>query len=261
MPQELPETNDEGSASAPHRSESGDEVASRDGSNAPVSQFHARKLKERRERWEINKRVALVSVGVIASVFLLAAGSYSYNSGATADTFLAKALAAGEQGNVDGQIAWLSRYLLVRPSDLSRVVEIADIADQAAENAPRDERGKRVREARFRLAKAIAALGDRLPEEATRLRKRLVRRMLQLGGNYFAEVESQVVLLGSPVDDPFSSKALTLALSGQIASGSYSRQNRDAFGFDQEEGLLALASESARRRRVHELSKSQPGRC
>ncbi|MEO1526301.1 MAG: tetratricopeptide repeat protein [Planctomycetota bacterium] len=188
---------------------------------AIVSTFHARKLKERRELWKINRRVAAISIGAVAVFLLMAVASYSYNAGATAETFLTRAQSAGEAGNANAQIDWLKRYLLVRPDDVRRIVEIADVADAAAESAPRNEQRMRTETARKRLLDSIASLGSELPSEQLRLRKHLIRRLLQLGGRFYQEAERQVVLLDAPKDDPLANKALTLALSGQLVTNSY----------------------------------------
>ncbi|MEL6108265.1 MAG: hypothetical protein AAFU85_19740, partial [Planctomycetota bacterium] len=196
-----------------------------------VSDFHARKLKERRELWRFDRRVATISLGTVAAFLLLAVTSYFYHAGNAADTFLTKAQEAATDGKIDAQIGWLSRYLLVRPDDTRRMIEIAEIADQAAENAALEEQRSRTEIARRRMMDTINGLGDELPAEQSRLRKHLIRRLLQLGGKFYREAERQVVLLDAPKEDPLANKALVLALSGQFASSTYS--NRDAALFDE----------------------------
>ena len=193
-----------------------------------ISGFHAKRLVDRRQEWKFNRRLALISVAAVGTVVLLLTGSYFYHSNAVAKTFIARADAAKQEGAREDEMRWLSRYLLVRPNDTDKIIRIADVADLAAEEARPEELVSKTNFARRRLANSIAILQEH-PDEQARLRRQLIRRLLQIGGSWYREAERQAILLDAPAEDPFANKSLALAIFGQINLGVYGERMANTF--------------------------------
>ena len=192
-------------------------------SEAAISEFHQRKLEDRRQAWQFNYRLAGTTLGIFAVLCALGAASYAYNSKAAVETFKLKAEKAAEQNDYDEVERWWSRYLMMRPDDQLALVEVANAADQVAEQAEQEDLAPAVIKARKRLAHSLSLLDHRTDEETKHdLRRRLIRRYLQLGGYWLAEAEVQVVKhLNADLDDPFAHKALALALVGRVQQDTY----------------------------------------
>ncbi|MCO8122487.1 hypothetical protein NHH03_12130 [Stieleria sp. TO1_6] len=186
-----------------------------------VSAFHAKKLKERREEWQINGRLVAITCVVLVAVLGLGAASYFYHSSSAIETFRARANDAAAAGDAKEQVRWWSRYLMMAPGDPDAIMAVAHAADQVAEEASAAGSYPAINDARRRLSQSLAELGQGHEQEQSDLRRRLIRRLLQLGGAWYREAEQQVVALAAPDDDRFASKALALALYGQVQSGIY----------------------------------------
>lgn len=86
------------------------------------------------------------------------------------------------------------------------------IVDSVAPNLHRDA----INNSRKSLGNAIAQLGNEHPDQTHQLRKLLIHRLLQLGGNWFREAERQIVLLDELPSNPQAVKWMALALIGQL---------------------------------------------
>ncbi|QEF99608.1 Tetratricopeptide repeat protein [Stieleria maiorica] len=184
-----------------------------------ISEFHEKKLKNRREEWQVNQRLAVISALTFAGILLLGAASYFYNSRAIAGTLRMQAEQAAADGDLKEELRWWSRYLMIVPDDTDVILRQAFAADDAAEKASSDDFPDALADARRQLSESLALLPKSLADEQLEIRKRLIRRLVQAGGYWFREAEHQIVdELDADPDDAFANKALAFALYGQHKS-------------------------------------------
>lgn len=191
-----------------------------------ISEFHKQKLRERREDWQINSRLATISAAVLVALVVLGTASYFYNSSAATQTFQLRAEEAAANGDALEESQWWARYLMMKPGDADAILKVAfsadEAAEQAAEQADGQEAAKAVSNARRRLAESLAQFPEDRKEEQQEIRRRLIRRLLQSGGFWLREAQQQIVMeLDADINDVFAHKALALALSGQIEANLY----------------------------------------
>lgn len=192
------------------------------------------KLQQRRQSWEWNVPL-LVKVSLAAGLLSAAiAGSYFYNSSSTASTLRSRAKAAESEQDYQAQAKWLRRYSLMRPGDTEIAYEMAIAADRAVSKVSPEKSGIQVNAARRALSNAIGLLGDQSAEQSEDLRRRLIRRLLQLGGPWNLEAERQVIQLGASRGDTEALTAMARAISGQLTSGRYEGRNPNAISQEQD---------------------------
>ena len=181
----------------------------------------------KKQRWEWNGRLALLTVVVGAAVIVLSVISYRYHSTTAETTFLSRAEAAADNNKYDEQVKWLGRYLLLKPDDLDAVLKMALASDAAADVAKPDQLRDAIDDARSQLSGSIARLGDN--PNVKELRGRLIERLLQLGGLWFREAERQVVAFRLESDDPQATRWLARSLIGQINSDVYEQRRSNSY--------------------------------
>ncbi|TWU55694.1 tetratricopeptide repeat protein [Rubripirellula reticaptiva] len=184
------------------------------------------KLEQRRFTWRVNSRLLIASLAVVAVGAVLAAISYFYFSASTANTFLQLAETAESEKDFSAQAKWLQRYSLVNPEDHDAIYKMALAADRDAALAISDqldlqELGGRIDASRRSLSLAIGPVGAKDRDKVADLRRRLIRRLLQLGGRWNREAEQQIVLLDAAQNDPQALVSICIALVGQLQDGSY----------------------------------------
>ena len=187
-----------------------------------VSKARAQKLKRRRLRWEWNFRL-LIGSSIVAAIILVGGFfSYRYFSKATGDEFRSQAARAEEEGRVDDQLSWLHRLARLHPENTDILLKIARITDDRVDQTSPAKRRAALGAATNAISVAMGRLGSDLPEVERELRQRLIKRYVEIGGSWYREVESQIIMLDPPAEDPLATKQLALALAGQIRDGYYS---------------------------------------
>ncbi|EMI22954.1 hypothetical protein RMSM_00113, partial [Rhodopirellula maiorica SM1] len=183
----------------------------------------AEKIQQRRFHWHWNRRLGAISIAVAVVVLLITGISYLYHSSQAASTFLNRADAAAEAKDFSAQVKWLNRYSLLAPDDHEAIVRMAIAADEGADVAKPELRGRAIDQARKQLSTSIARLGITDDDDPTvrDLRGRLIKRLLQLGGPWYREAERQVILLQAPNGDAEATRWLALALDGQVNESMY----------------------------------------
>jgi tetratricopeptide (TPR) repeat protein len=102
--------------------------------------------------------------------------------------------------------------------------------DAAVSSVSPTERRSAIDQARKELGNAIAILGSE--EDSThipQLRRLLIKRLLQLGGNWCREAERQIVLLNETPGNPTAVKWMALAMVGQFQKSTSDDRNPDKF--------------------------------
>ena len=155
------------------------------------------------------------------------AASYFYQSSRSAEAFMRRADAAAEDGDAAEESKWLRRYVLLRPDDLDAVYRQAIAVDDAADQATGPGRGRAINTARQQLGSAIFRIAKFDEEREEELRRRLVNRLVESGDARGTEAETQILALDPPADDPEMTRALALALAGQVRFGTYARRDVD----------------------------------
>ncbi|TWU54478.1 Tetratricopeptide repeat protein [Rubripirellula tenax] len=204
--------------------------------NEATEQYNAAreaKLEQRRYTWKIDARLLIVSLVVFAVVGIAATCSYFYFSASTAQTFLKLADAAEQEKDFAAQAKWLQRYSLTNPDDAEAPYRMAVAADRGATLAimrheSRDEVGQRIDASRRALSLGIGPVSRNDRDNTADLRRRLIRRLLQLGGQWNREVEQQVIMLNPPEDDTQAVVSTALSLVGQLDSGFYQMRRPDS---------------------------------
>src|SRR6056297_3581272 len=138
------------------------------GSNPPSDQQKsqaenirlAAKLRERRMRWEWNRKLGVVSIALLVLVAIGSFISYRYHSRTAAETFRLRAEEAFADGDFEAQIKWLRRYALLKPNDIESLVALGVAADEAADLAELANRFSAVSSARKQLSSSIARLSN-----------------------------------------------------------------------------------------------------
>ncbi|TWT54683.1 Photosystem I assembly protein Ycf3 [Rubripirellula amarantea] len=186
----------------------------------------AQKELQRRQHWQINTKLAGISVVALAIIFTASAISYYHHSTTAATTFLSRAKMAADVEDHEAQAKWLSRYSLLRPDDLQVVIDTAIAADTAANLAEPERYTMALHAARKQLGIAIARISAKRPDDAKTLRKLLIQRLLQAGGPWLREAERQVVLLDADAEDAEATKSLAVSLMGQAKAAGFTETNR-----------------------------------
>jgi len=194
------------------------------------------KTKVRRFYWKWNRSLAIRSSIVVSIFSILSFISYKYHSTKTAAIFLQRSQAASEANNFAEQTKWLTRYSLLVPDDIDTVVKLAIVADAAADQGKRSTRGSAVDQARKQLSTALARASDAGVDRKVvdDLRKRLVKRLLQLGGPWYREAERQILILQPAREDADSLRSMALALNGQVKDSLYQNRPEDKFAADKD---------------------------
>ena len=188
-----------------------------------TAQVRAKKLKKRRTRWEWNFQLLIGSLIVAAIIFAGGFFSYQHFSKSTADDFRSQAARAEDEGRVDDQLSWLKRLARLDPKSTDILVKIAKIADDKVDQTPPAKRWAALNAATNAISIALGHIGSNLPEKEE-LRQRLIKRYVEMGGTWNREVESQMIMLNPPAEDPMATRQLALALAGQVRDGYYSRR-------------------------------------
>lgn len=188
-----------------------------------LSTKYGSKMESRRIRWRWDLRLGTLSLVAVLIIGAAGAASYIYHSASISATLYAQVEEAIESGDLKSQQRWLKRYLMLEPNDVDAVIQLALAADQAAEEAKRDERGEAIDRARQQLGNCIARLGESegLETSISDLRSRLIERLLQLGGPWYVEAERQTLLMRASPDDALVAKWLALSLHGQFVADAY----------------------------------------
>ncbi|WP_182870582.1 tetratricopeptide repeat protein [Rhodopirellula sp. JC639] len=166
-----------------------------------------------------------VSVAAVVVVLGLGTVSYFYNSSAAAATFRLRAEEAAAVDDANEESRWWSRYLMMVPDDADALIQSALAADRAADQAEPDELSRRLTTARRRLSDAVARLPEERSADQEQLRRRLIGRLLQSGGYWLREAETQLKELDAAIDDVFANKAMALSLYGQVQAELYDSNN------------------------------------
>lgn len=188
----------------------------------------ARKMQERRFRWEWNTKLLGVSIALAIGIILISVASYLFHSSKTNRTFMSLADVAGEKKDFATQAKWLRRYSLLNPGDSEIIIKMAVAADTAADEADGNQFSS-IYKARKQLGESIALLGN-LPEgdqqsSINDLRRRLINRLLQM--ELYSEAERQVIALRAEEADRESLNWLSQALYGLIRDGKYRQRPTD----------------------------------
>lgn len=181
----------------------------------------AGKSSRKHVRWEWNLPLLFTMLGVLLVVGVLSGISYFYHSKQIASTLLERADAAAAEQNFADQARWLAHYTLLRPDDQNATIQVAIASDTAADFAERESVVNAVNSARRRLSDTIAQLDSEHADEIIELRRRLIKRLLQLGGDWNREAERHVMLLDASPEDAEVTRWLGLALYGQLRGGIY----------------------------------------
>ncbi|MEM6366594.1 MAG: hypothetical protein AAF745_19365, partial [Planctomycetota bacterium] len=179
------------------------------------------KLRDRRYRWQWNTPLVIgLASGVVLSLAVMAL-IYRWQSGRTATTLRTLAEQAAEERDFAEQAKWLRRYTMMRPDDIDAVYEMALSADRGVTGENVSDIAKQLQSARKGLGDGIARIGKTDPEKTSELRKRYIKRLLQLGGVWNREIEDQVIRLDSSPGDAESLAFLSKALMGLIQADKY----------------------------------------
>ena len=117
--------------------------------------------------------------------------------------------------------------------DVKAIVESATQIDATVDSVTPALQRDAINNSRKVLGNAIAQLGNENPDETRQLKKLLIHRLLQIGGNWFREAERQIVLLDELPDNPQAVKWMALALIGQLNESLNDDRRSDRF---QQEG-------------------------
>ncbi|OYP33029.1 tetratricopeptide repeat protein [Rhodopirellula sp. MGV] len=223
------------------------------GQSEVISASHAEKLHERRYKWIVDYRMLGWGAAAVAGVFILAAASYAFNSRRAATTFLSRADQAAADGNPAEEVRWLQNYLLLHPEDDARLLRSAIAADVAAEQATRENIGKRVMVARKRLALALSGLSrkvkatngqdEELVAECNDVRKRYINRLLQSGGYSLADARDQVIELDANKNDPKAHYWMACAIASMVETSRYRQPDIGKLVKDDSEYYLWLSQQ------------------
>ncbi|XZE54258.1 hypothetical protein SH139x_000214 [Planctomycetaceae bacterium SH139] len=193
------------------------------------SKEYTDKLEKRQIEWQWNRPLLLSTLAFVLFVALGSFVSYRYHTGEISRTYFARAQAAAEAGDLAEQAKWLQRYLLIEPGDLDAVVTVAIAADEAAEAAVPAQRFEAIERARRLLSSSIARLNPQDRDQSNELRRRLIKRLLQLGGAWYREAERQVVSLAAETTEPQANRWMAEALVGQVRLARYDLRIADKY--------------------------------
>lgn len=176
---------------------------SRTAQNAPV-------------RWAWNVPLLIGSLAVIGIGLPILGGLYFWQSSRIGSQLLELADRAATENNPREEMQWLQRYLSLRPDDGEALVRFAFLADGMAQSRAE------VDQARRSLTRALTAVeaSDAEPSTAEALRRRLIERMVELGGNWLVEAERQIIALNPPAEDPQALEQLARSVLGQEVNQS-----------------------------------------
>ncbi|TWU44321.1 Tetratricopeptide repeat protein [Novipirellula aureliae] len=176
------------------------------------------KIETRQYEWRVNRPLLWTSI-VLSAILVFSAGwSYWYHSRQAAQVYKTRAEAASDAGNFEGYSKWVQRYLLMQPNDKEAVYELAIAADDAVDDAAHpggSEHYKATDLARKHLSSAIGQLREYDVAKVHDLRRRLIERLLDLGGTWYREAERQIIILDADPEDVLMNQAMARALVGQ----------------------------------------------
>lgn len=160
--------------------------------------------------WTWNVPLLIGSLLFISLAAVVFTGLLLWQSSRLGGQFLQLAEVAQLADDSSEELRWLRRYLALRPADTTIQVRLARKLDDVA-----DESGE-IDKARYQLTRAIANLTDSDDQTTlVELRRRLIERLVQLGGGWLIEAERQINLLNPPADDPWALAMLARSLLGQ----------------------------------------------
>ena len=180
---------------------------------------------DRRVTWEWNTKllvIAIVSTVVVASIGGL---SYWLQSERIAATMLTKAQEAKEAGDYKEHAKWLRRYVALVPNNTEAMYDFAVSLDDQVKDGPSLLR------ARQYLSSAIGTLGNSVEDNKKRneLRRRLIQRLVLLGGVWASEAERQIILLDAEPNDPEAMLWLAKSLEAQRRASAFQIRNPGKF--------------------------------
>lgn len=165
-------------------------------------------------QWAWNRPLLAVSLFGAVSGSVLLVGLYHWQSDRVGEQLRQLVEAAQADQDAEQEVLWLQRYLALHPEDVEAQIELAWAFDAVASSPAETNQARRY------FNRAIAA-ADATEETDTRdaLRRRLIDRLLQLGGGWFVEAERQIVSLNATPRDPDTLEQLARSLLGQAQSG------------------------------------------
>jgi hypothetical protein len=197
--------------------ESGSEGSTsvRDDPTRPLRRPAHRNVARRRQDenwvvWTWNLPLLIGSLLFVSLTSVVFTGLFVWQSSRLGGQFLQLAEVAQLADDSSEELRWLRRYLALWPADAQIQVRLArkldDVADQTGE----------IDKARYQLTRAIANLTDSDDQTTLlELRRRLIERLVQLGGGWLIEAERQINLLNPPADDPWALAMLARSLLAQ----------------------------------------------
>ncbi len=161
-------------------------------------------------RWAWNIPLLLVTLAVFGIGAPILVGLYYWQSARIGGQLLQLADRAAADDNPQEEVQWLRRYLSLQPTDVDVQVRVALTFDKNV------EQGSQVDASRRHLARALTAVDGSNDAVETELRRRLIERMLQLGGGWLIEAERQIIKLNPTPEDPQGLAYLAKSLVGQL---------------------------------------------
>ena len=180
----------------------------------------------RRTRWEFNRRLLVLTFGLVSTAMLFLGAAYWYQSRNITTSILARADQAALAGKWEAQLAWLKQLKILQPENLTVTIDIAEAADRAVDLPPAN-RLDRVERAKNLTSEAIATLREFKSKdhqkEQTALIRKLIQRELQFGQLYATSIRRQVLDLNAESADndllrafALSKHALSLTKTAEI---------------------------------------------
>ncbi len=180
---------------------------------------------DRRVTWEWN--IKLLTIAVVSTVVISLIGGLSYwlQSERIAANMLTKAKEAKETGDYKEHAKWLKRYVALVPSNTEALYDFAISLDDQVNDGPSLLR------ARQYLSSAIGTLGNSVEDNKKRdeLRRRLIQRLVILGGTWASEAERQIILLDPEPNDPEAMLWLAKSLAAQRRASAFQIRNPGKF--------------------------------
>ncbi|MEC8558015.1 MAG: tetratricopeptide repeat protein [Planctomycetota bacterium] len=180
---------------------------------------------DRRVTWEWNMKLLTIAVVSIIVVSSIGGVSYWLQSERIAASMLTKAKEAKEAGDYKEHAKWLKRYVALVPSNTEAMYEFAVSLDDQVKDGPSLLRARKY------LSSAIGTLGNSVEDNKKRdeLRRRLIQRLVLLGGIWASEAERQIILLDPDPNDSEAMIWLAKSLAAQRRASVYQIRNPGKF--------------------------------
>lgn len=184
----------------------------------------------RRYSWSWNIPLLLASIVTVLVGGSALAGAYLWQSSRLSEEMLRRAAIAEESEDYRDQVKWLTRYVRLTPNDTEALIRLGIATDNAVETHVD------LQNARIRLSKAIAATGElsAFKPERAELRRRLIKRLLVLGGLWSVEAQRQIIFLSPPPEDAEALSWLAKAMAGQRMAKVNGRSTEGKFNKEQD---------------------------